>query len=792
MVSRVIGAIAGFICLAGMGAATATAQQTSALPVEEALSVRSFPQWSTYEVSPVGKWLTYAVKNETMERDDRNRRPLSWIPSDIAGDIWLANIETGETRNLTNEKGNNWFAKWSPDGRYLAFLSDRDGSGQVRLWLWDAMKNDLRRVSDINIKDGQGRIPIEWTPDSRAVFVITSPEGVSTDAGAIQPNTTSQTPASENPLLPTGVSYQSNATKHEDKAKAIEWGLNDSRQLRNLVKLDIATGRAATIVRNRTIASHLLSPDGLRLAYSLPRRGTRTEMFFDLAVMTLATGRERIAATNIPLNNTEGHFSWAPNGEFLVYRRSQGVRFGPNHGGVDPETLFHDDCYTVSAVRGSPRNITHLAVMQRENSGTSKQCWWGKSGKQVYFVLNGALWQTGVVQERATPLAQIPGHHLNWQSLPESTETLEAIDDDQAILAVAHDDETRQEGFYKMNLASGESTRLLEGGQCYTCGNLWDAYAVTPDKRHVVYWAEDAQRAWDLWFSDTAFKTPRRLTHLNPAFDNYRLGAARLIDWLSDDGERLHGALLLPSDYQSGKRYPLVVDVGGGEWLSRTFNLFGFAWRKDAHGADLNMQLLATRGYAVLLPDSPGHEATALADVAKTVLPGVNKVIDLGIADPERLGVMGHSSAGGIAGALALIVQTRRFKAAVEGGGTADLVGLYGQLDQAGTTDTEQRNMIEHEMGGTPWQFRDRYLENSALFYLDRVETPLLIVHGTEDGTVAPFLGDQIFVAMRRLGKEVEYVRYEGEGHFPRRYANQLDFCNRVIGWFDKYLRARE
>jgi len=94
-------------------------------------------------------------------------------------------------------------------------------------------------------------------------------------------------------------------------------------------------------------------------------------------------------------------------------------------------------------------------------------------------------------------------------------------------------------------------------------------------------------------------------------------------------------------------------------------------------------------------------------------------------------------------------------------------------------------------MGGTPWQFRERYIENSPLFFFNRVETPLLIVHGTEDSAVASFLGDQIFVALRRLGKNVEYAKYKGEDHSPLywSYTNQTDFCNRMIDWFDKYLK---
>jgi dipeptidyl aminopeptidase/acylaminoacyl peptidase len=178
-----------------------------------------------------------------------------------------------------------------------------------------------------------------------------------------------------------------------------------------------------------------------------------------------------------------------------------------------------------------------------------------------------------------------------------------------------------------------------------------------------------------------------------------------------------------------------------------------------------------------------------MLDLLKTVLPGVNKVIELGIADPERLGVMGHSYGG--YSTLCLITQTNRFRAAVEADGEADLLAGYGGMDDRGTS---YGIALEEEgqgaMGGTPWQFRDRYIENSPVFHLDRVETPLLIVHGGEDTAIRPFLGDEVFVDLRRLGKQVEYAKYLDEEHSPLAwsYGNQLDFCQRMIEWFNDHL----
>jgi dipeptidyl aminopeptidase/acylaminoacyl peptidase len=178
-----------------------------------------------------------------------------------------------------------------------------------------------------------------------------------------------------------------------------------------------------------------------------------------------------------------------------------------------------------------------------------------------------------------------------------------------------------------------------------------------------------------------------------------------------------------------------------------------------------------------------------MRDLADTVLPGVNKAIDLGVADPDRLGLMGQSFGG--YGTLSLLVQTPRFKAAIIRAGFGSLIGIYGEMGKDGSAYAI--GVIEEgatRMRGTPWDYRERYIENSPIFYLDRVQTPVFLVHGTEDSIAAPFLADEVFVGLRRLGKEAVYAKYAGEGHGLRTPANQSDYWHRAFEWFDKHLQA--
>jgi dipeptidyl aminopeptidase/acylaminoacyl peptidase len=437
---------------------------------------------------------------------------------------------------------------------------------------------------------------------------------------------------------------------------------------------------------------------------------------------------------------------------------------------------------------GSKRNVSMFAPA---TNARGSQSWtkpiWNREGNTVYLVHDGKLWRGALTQERPALISQIESHRIT-EVVERPNSVLWTSDSGNSIIVLAHDDVGQQDGFYRIDLTTGRATPLLEQGQCYSCVSQSPHIAVSEEGGPAAYLAEDATHYPDLWLTDSNFTHTRRLTATNPEIDKYQLGKGRLIEWLSPDGESLKGALLLPADYEQGRRYPLLVWVYGGNKLSDHFDRFGLGY-----ASPFNMQLFATHGYAVLLPDAPQSVGTPMLDVAKSVLPGINRAIELGIADPDRLGIFGHSNGG--YSTAALIVQTQRFKAAIDIAGTANLLGLYTEMAKDGTAFGTA--IVEHgqdALGGTLWELRDRYIENSPIFYLDRVSTPLLIVHGAEDTGVSSFLGDQLFIALQRLGKRVEYAKYQGEGHSPAdwSYPNQLDLCKRMIAWFDSYLKTSQ
>ena len=303
--------------------------------------------------------------------------------------------------------------------------------------------------------------------------------------------------------------------------------------------------------------------------------------------------------------------------------------------------------------------------------------------------------------------------------------------------------------------------------------NLYQNVRFSRDGQTVVYQMSDGDRPAELYVADAAFRNPRKLTDLNPWLAKKALPASELVAYRDADGKVLYGVLRYPVGYQKGRRYPTVFEI------YETFFENGF----NARAA-----LLANKGYAVFHPSvnlvvgRPGESWT------KGVTSAANKLIDQGVADPDRLGVHG-TSYGGYATVL-LITETDRFKAAINVSGKVDMVSFYTDSPRLGVRNTHAPEKSQDRIGGTLWEYPERYLEHSAILRADRIKTPLLNISGDQDPNVPASQSREIYYALRRLGKDVEWVRYVNGGHRPPNSVSEtIDFENRIVAWYDKYLK---
>lgn len=741
------------------------------LPIEESLAALSFPFRMPMDLSPDGNWIAYTLKNphqgKSVGEEERNRyfTETGVSGNEIGCDIWVTHVVTRETRNLTQGKGSSWGPVWSPDGTHLAFYSDR--TGQARLWVWNIVADRLSQIGDVIVRPRDGFDLIRWTKDAKKVLIKVLAEGESLQQANEAVTAMNSREQEKRQPGSTVTIFRSTATAgqavgNQDRTVYQQPLVKALRA--DLTLIDIETQKVERIAKGYYPQWYGISPDGQSIAFTTNNKGqagsNNYRTLFDLIVISKG-GRPQIVAGDIAQSTVWFNVSWSPDGKWLSY------------------AIFGEAaCYVASTTGGPLRKVTvggvPIAFLRPPT--------WDDASENVFFSTGKSLWKVSVSAGVATEVARIPDRRVTIAGRRDAS-TLWTIDNGASIVVVTLNEETKQSGFYKVNLNTGAYTRLVEEDKSYGF-DLDFNLDVSEDGQTLVYTSEDGGHCRNFWTVKTDFRQPRPVTDINPQFNRYAMGQARIVEWRSLSGQKLRGALVLPAGYVEGRRYPLIVRVYAGQMQSDVLNAFGFT----AISMFDNLQLLATRGYALLLPDAPIGVGTPMKDLADAVLPGVNKAIEMGVADPDRLGVMGQSFGG--YSTLSLLVQTPRFRAAIMRSGFGSLMGIYGEMGKNGSA--YGIGILEDggvRLRGTPWEYRERYIENSPIFYLDRVQTPLLIVHGTEDSATAPFLADEVFVGLRRLGKEAVYAKYEGEGHGLRMFANQVDYWHRAIEWFDKYLQ---
>ncbi len=297
-----------------------------------------------------------------------------------------------------------------------------------------------------------------------------------------------------------------------------------------------------------------------------------------------------------------------------------------------------------------------------------------------------------------------------------------------------------------------------------------------------------------LAFIGQAFDTPdevwsftgssaQQVTHSNPQVAHWKLGTVKEVSWTSTkDKTRIYGLLVLPWNYQQGTLCKTIVQIHGGpEWA------WWAGWMGSWHEW---AQILASDGYAVLLPNPRGSDGQSVAfgeanigdwggGDFQDVMDGVDFLVREKIADPDRLGIGGWSY-GGFMTSWA-ITHTGRFKAAVVGAAVTDLPGMS-------TTTDISPSFLTNYFEDFVAQHR-KYEEHSPMSFIDRCHTPALILHGDADPRVPTFQGEEFYHGLRLLGREAEMVKYPREPHVFAEREHESDLLRRVVGWYDAHIR---
>ena len=355
----------------------------------------------------------------------------------------------------------------------------------------------------------------------------------------------------------------------------------------------------------------------------------------------------------------------------------------------------------------------------------------------------------------------------------------EGIDLDEPLLLTAYGDRTKKSGYWEVE--KGHEPQSL----------IWLDKSVgrptkADDAERIIFTQQTFVEFPDYWVSDSRFKKPRKVTDANPQQADFAWSPGRvLIDYVDERGNELQGTLGLPAGYEEGKRYPMLV------YFYETMSQRHHSYQGPAYDDRPHMATYASNGYLVFQPDivytigKPG--SSALDDLTASV----NKVIELGYADPDRIGLQGHSWSGYQSSFV--VTQTDMFATVVTGAPPTNLISFYNTLYRSsGNIQQGITEVGQVRMGTTPFEDFDLYVSQSPIHHTEKITTPFMILHGTADGSVDYGQGLEYYAMARRLGKEVILLSYPDQGHHLSRKENRIDFQIRMMQYFDHYLKGTQ
>jgi dipeptidyl aminopeptidase/acylaminoacyl peptidase len=488
------------------------------------------------------------------------------------------------------------------------------------------------------------------------------------------------------------------------------------------------------------------------------------ERYIDAYVIDAATGWRRLVA-----HKSHGQATWSPNGRYLL--------------------LFDGkDWNTISAADGKTTNLTAALPVKFWNEDTDTPSTpppygsggWTKDGKAVLIYDHYDIWRVAPDSSGAKNVTAGYGraHGLQFRRVRTDADPRERwIDPAKPLLLSAVNPKTEDAGFFRGSLEGDAPQQLLMAAKSFS------APVKAKDADVYLLTEQTFNEFPDLLTTDGTFRELRKVSDANPQKSNLLWGTGELVAFHNTDGVPLQAALYKPENFDPHKKYPMMVYLY--ERLTQNLNHFV----NPAPGTSINIAYYVSNGYLVLTPDIvytvgyPGQSAL------KCVLPAIQAVVDKGFVNEEAIGIQGHSW-GGYQVAY-MVTQTKRFKAAEAGAPVVNMISAYDGIRWGtGLTRQFQYERTQSRIGGSIWQYPTRFIENSPIFWMDKVVTPMLILQNDADTAVPWYQGLEFFLALRRLGKEVYLFNYNGQPHGLQDRADQKDYAIRMQQFFDHFLKG--
>lgn len=347
----------------------------------------------------------------------------------------------------------------------------------------------------------------------------------------------------------------------------------------------------------------------------------------------------------------------------------------------------------------------------------------------------------------------------------------------QKVLLSAYSNEEKHTAFYSATIGKKGVIKLIDGPKRF------NFLKKAKKARLILYTRESFEEFPDLWVSDPDLQTPRKISDANPQIKNFLWGKAELVKWQNFDGIPLHGVVIKPENFDKNKRYPVLV------YFYRISSNRLYRFNEVVINHRPCFPYYTGHGYVLFLPDIRFEIGRPGLSAAKCLVPGVQKLVSMGIADPKAVALHGHSW-GGYQTAF-VITQTDIFAAAIAGAPVSNMTSAYSGIRWGrGLARQFQYEKTQSRIGASLFEAPELYVQNSPVFFADRINTPLLIQFGDQDEAVPWYQGIELYLAMRRLNKNCIFLQYNNEPHHLKKYPNKLDYTIKMKEFLDHYLKG--
>lgn len=709
------------------------AQQT-AFTTEDVLRVKSF---SISDLTDDGKFVAgfERTRRDRMNIDHKRFGDGNYV-APYTSKLVIINSVSGEKLFPFNEAEIFGSIKWSADGSKLAII--KYDEPDFNLYVFDVKKKKLQKVK-IDLKNPiSSRSVLMWNPVKNTVIVSVRDLGWSFKADSLF------TEATVGPVI-----------VYDSKQSHLKWdAISAFNNLSMLTEINLKNGKAKILTDEGNFSRIRFTDDGKNLIFtqSYPlktvydRKGGTD---FELVKLNLVNFKKEILEKKTKKRIT---YTWNEQNTAYAYADSGNI-FMRSVASEKAKLISFD---TTEIIKSDTSEVK-FSVMR-----------WSPNNSQVLASSKKGYWLISTNEKKMEMVYEFPE---DKKKAPQLSIAAWSPDSKYWFMTYSAKDKWER-GMVKYDIQNKKMETLIKDS------NLYSRWRMVKDGSKFFYNFSDGNLPNELFVLTKNFDNAKALTDLNPWIKNKKLTKSELIKYRDSDGNELNGVLYYPVDYEKGKKYPLVCEI-----YETFFN----------NGYSYSMNMVANAGFFGFKPSVKLEKGYPGEAWIKGITSGINKLIDQGLVDEDKLGVHG-TSYGGYAASL-LISQTDRFAAAINISGKVNIISFLGDSPRIGTRNYAAAEVGQDRIGQSLWDAPLKYLATSAVMYADRIKTPHLLLTGEGDWNVPAVNSRELYYALRRLGKEVMWVNYYNGGHGAGAASDEADFYDhwsRIIEWYNTHFEKKD